>query len=72
MKLISVISLCLQHCLHQIHLDRKRLFLYEFSVEKLVFLNFCGYFVEIESEKTKPLNFCTFFFFDRAVLCRGQ
>ena len=38
--------LCLQHCLHQIHLDWERRYLYELSVEKLVLSSFRGYLGE--------------------------
>ena len=44
------------------HLDRKRQFLYECSVKKLVFLGFRGYLGEIESEKKKVRIFHIRFF----------
>ena len=58
------------------HLDRKRWFIYEFSVDKLVFLSFRGYLGEIESgeknERKKNSDFFTLFSFDCAVVCQGQ
>ena len=39
------------------HIDRERRFLYELSVEKLVFVNFRGCLGQIESEKIKTLQF---------------
>ena len=71
MKLVSIVSLCLQHCLDRILLDWKRRFLYEFSVVKLVLLSVRGYLGEIESEKM--LVFFSFLVcFYCAVLCQDQ
>ena len=50
------------------HLDRKRQFLYECSVKKLVFLGFRGYLGEIESVTKKCWNFSYTFFFAQSVV----
>ena len=51
-----------------LHLDRKRQFLYEFSVKKLVFWGFRGYLGEIEFEK-KRLEFFIYVFFSHSQWC---
>ena len=53
------------------HLDRKRQYLYDYSVKKLVFLVFRGYLGEIESRKKKVTIFHTRFFFAQSVACQG-
>ena len=47
-------------------------FLFEFSVDRWVFLSFRGYLGEIESGKKKAQNFSYTFFFQCSVLCQGQ
>ena len=51
------------------HLDRKRQFLYECSVKKLVFLGFRGYLGEIESKKKKGRIFHVRFFIAQSLVC---
>ena len=53
MQLVTVFPWCLSIVSTKFHIDRERRFLYEFSVEKLVFLSSPGYIGEIESEKKK-------------------
>ena len=57
-------SLCLFSTVStKFDLDRKRKFLYEVIVKKLVFWGFCGYLGEIESGKERAIIFRIRFFF---------